>query len=388
MQKIGTALNCHLKQHSKFDRKHYNYPDLPKGYQISQYDEPFAVKGKITVYNPYARTERTFGINRVHMEEDTAKLIHNNQGTYIDFNRSGVPLVEIVTEPDFESAEEVKIFLEELQVIIRYLGVSDADMEKGSMRLEPNISVMKRGLGTLPPYKIEVKNINSFRFVKQAIDYEIKRQIEILEKGEVPIQETRGWDDKKNKTYSQRTKEQAQDYRYFPEPDIPPFVFDKKYLKAIKTNLPELPQNKFVRYKKEFQLKEMDAYILTRDLKLAEYYESLISALKKQHSCLLKTEKNYCQTVANLIINKKITPYLASAEFIKRAEKLTTPKTMDSQRLNQVIQQIIANNTKVVTDYKKGKTNAIMFLVGQVMRELKGQADAQTVIKAIKAFLN
>ena len=289
MQRIGKALGCTLPNHSKFDRKHYSYPDLPKGYQISQYDEPFAVKGEVSLKTPYLKGGlKKFRITRVHMEEDTAKLIHEGNCSLVDFNRSSVPLVEIVTEPDFTDADDVKAFLEELQVIVRYLGVSDADMEKGSMRLEPNISVRVESQKSiksespeikfkLPSYKVEVKNINSFRFVKAAIEYEVKRQIELLEKGETPKQETRGYDDVKGGTYSQRSKEEAQDYRYFPEPDIPPFHFSDEYILAVEKSLPELPSIRCAHFVKEYGVKEIDAFILTRDKKTADYFESIVS---------------------------------------------------------------------------------------------------------------
>ncbi|MEK7078921.1 MAG: Asp-tRNA(Asn)/Glu-tRNA(Gln) amidotransferase subunit GatB, partial [Patescibacteria group bacterium] len=285
--KIGQALNCTINKHTKFDRKHYSYADLPKGYQISQYDEPIAVNGKLKIFNkeylmsnttnsqsPISNTQlpklKEFRIHRVHLEEDTGKLIHKGSDTLIDFNRSGTPLVEIVTEADFTSSDDVKMFLEELHTIIRYLDVSDADMEKGTMRMEPNISVREvtNNKSTnpqihkfeLPKYKVEVKNINSFNFVKRAIDYEVERHIVLLEKGETPIQETRGWDSNHNKTYSQRTKEDAHDYRYFPEPDIPPFEFSDEYIESIKKTLVELPRQKMERYIEVYKLKPMDAY--------------------------------------------------------------------------------------------------------------------------------
>ena len=393
MQKIGKALGCEIAKNSKFDRKHYFYPDLPKGYQISQYDEPFAVKGKVVVQNPYVGSEaKTFRIHRVHMEEDTAKLTHEGDKTLVDFNRSSVPLVEIVTEPDFSSSDDVKAFLEELQVIIRYLDVSDADMEKGSMRLEPNISVRvedpkskvdSRGLINqartenieLPKYKVEVKNINSFRFVKAAIDFEVKRQIEILEKGETPKQETRGYDDEKGITYSQRSKEDAQDYRYFPEPDIPPFVFDETYISQIEKSLPELPGDKMKRFMKDIQIKEIDAFILTRDRMVADYFEKACTALSLQ--------KISAQSVANIIINKRLPTTLPIEEFVRKATTLLAVKTTDTELLDSVISSVIKDNPPVVADFKSGKQNALMFLVGQVMRGMKGQADAKIVISVL-----
>lgn len=420
--KIGQALNCTINKISKFDRKHYFYPDLPKGYQISQYDEPLAVKGYLKIRRDAINhvstddEEKKFRITRVHLEEDTGKLLHSGDDTLIDFNRSSVPLVEIVTEPDFESADDVKRFLEELQVIIRYLDVSDADMEKGSMRMEPNISVKKiintesskiisqvnssRKLSSssdpddkmtsshrdsnsdLPKYKVEVKNINSPSFVKKAIEYEIKRHIEILEKGELPKQETRGWDDKKNITYSQRSKEEAHDYRYFPEPDIPPMEFDEKFLESIKNSLPELPAEKVNRYVTALGLRYADAFNLTRDISTVQYYETVISKIKDRKDII--KNQNIEQSLANYIINKKLSTQLSPEKFIEEAVKLLTPKQTDTALLEKVITTVIEGNPKVVEDIKAGKENAIMFLVGQVMREMKGQADATTVREELR----
>ncbi len=374
-QLIGKALNCRLNRNSKFDRKHYFYPDLPKGYQISQYDEPLCSQGYVEI------NQKKFRIHRVHLEEDTGKLIHSGVDTLVDFNRSGVPLVEIVTEPDFDNAEDVKRFLEELHTIIRYLGVSDADMEKGSMRMEPNISLRaiengeeKRQQFELPAYKVEVKNINSFRFVKQAIEYEIERQKEILERKETPAQETRGFDEKKQITYSQRSKEEAHDYRYFPEPDIPPMTFSREYPDSIK--VPELPAQKMKRYMAEWKIKEQDALVLTRDINTADFFEMVISKCKVPSS---KQIPNPNQSIANLIINKKIATTMPVEEFAAKAMELLQPKKTDEKALYILINQLIKTNPKVAEDYKKGKTNAVMFLVGQVMREMKGQADAKIV---------
>jgi len=384
---LGKALNGTVNTVSKFDRKHYFYPDLAKGYQISQYDEPIVSGGYLDIQ------EKRFKITRVHLEEDTGKLIHEAKDTLIDFNRSGVPLIEIVTEPVFHNSEDVKVFLEELQVIIRYLGISDADMEKGSMRLEPNISLQKitnyklqiTKKIQLPNYKVEVKNINSFCFVKQAIEHEIKRQTELLKKGITSTQETRGFDDKKVITYSQRSKEDAQDYRYFPEPDIPPMYFEETYLNNIFKQMPELPYQKAARYIDDFKIKEADAFIITRDCRVAGYYETVISKFKDSSFAKASADKqNLEQILANFIINKKISANIPADEFIKRALELMTPKKTDEKLLTRSIAKILEANKKVVDEFKKGKQNAIMFLVGQVMKEMKGQADAKTVIAKIK----
>lgn len=371
--KIAKALGCEINKHTKFDRKHYFYPDLPKGYQISQYDQPFGEHGKVTlmVRNPQTKEfeEKSFRLRRVHMEEDTGKLIHSGDDTLIDFNRSSVPLVEIVTEADFHNSDDVKAFLEELQTIIRYLGVSDADMEKGSMRLEPNISVRKKGTEGFPPYKVEVKNINSFNFVKKAIDYEVDRHIEILETGKYPDQETRGYNENKGITVSQRSKEEAHDYRYFPEPDIPPFELSDEFLQGIFETIPDLPMQRMNAYISEYNIKPADAFLITRNAQTANYFDELLA-----EDADIEPQK-----LANLLINKKISTDLLPANFVQEAVAMSQAKTVDAGLLAQVVDKVLAANEKSVTDYKAGKTNAIMFLVGQVMREMKGQADAGAV---------
>lgn len=371
--KMAKALGCEINKYTKFDRKHYFYPDLPKGYQISQYDQPFGEHGKVTLMIRHPKTkeyeEKSFRIRRVHMEEDTGKLSHIGEDTLIDFNRSSVPLVEIVTEADFHDSDEVKAFLEELQTIIRYLGVSDADMEKGSMRLEPNISVRKKGETGFPPYKVEVKNINSFNFVKKAIDYEVERHIDILETGEFPAQETRGFNENKNATYSQRSKEDAHDYRYFPEPDIPPFELSDEFLNGIYETIPELPMQRMKKYISDFKIKAPDAFLITRNAQLANYFDELLA-----EDANIEPQK-----LANLLINKKISTDLLPANFVQEAVEMSQAKTVDAGFLGEMVDKVLAANEKSVTDYKAGKTNAIMFLLGQVMKEMKGQADAQSV---------
>ncbi|MFI5265527.1 MAG: Asp-tRNA(Asn)/Glu-tRNA(Gln) amidotransferase subunit GatB, partial [Candidatus Levyibacteriota bacterium] len=280
--KIALSLNCKINEFSKFDRKNYFYPDLAKGYQISQYDLPFGEKGFIEVFKEKgSNVLKRIGITRVHMEEDTGKLTHATvEGTsvsLVDFNRSGVPLVEIVTEPDFENEYQVVQYLQKLQKIVRYLGVSNADMERGDMRLEPNISLRKDGETGLPKYKVEVKNINSFKFVDRAIKFEIERQAKILDEGKTPAQETRGWNETKNATVSQRSKEEAHDYRYFPEPDIPPIAHTKPQIDDLKSQIGELPDAKQKRFEKEYALAGYDAEILTRENETADFFEQAVT---------------------------------------------------------------------------------------------------------------
>ncbi|MEK7521176.1 MAG: Asp-tRNA(Asn)/Glu-tRNA(Gln) amidotransferase subunit GatB, partial [Patescibacteria group bacterium] len=284
--KIGLALGCTISEESRFERKNYFYPDLPKGFQISQYRWPLTRDGKIEVRSAKGEV-RTVRINRVHMEEDTGKLIHQGDSTLIDYNRSGIPLVEIVTEPDFRDSEEIRDYAKKLQQICRYLGVSNANMERGDMRLEANVSVRRipnghperaervEGSVELPSYRVELKNINSFRFMVAAVEYEINRQIEALENGELLVQETRGWDENKKQTYPQRKKEEANDYRYFPEPDVPKLQI-KNYKLKIKEEMPELPGEKITRFVQSYNLNVAQAVILIDTQSLADYFEEAV----------------------------------------------------------------------------------------------------------------
>jgi aspartyl-tRNA(Asn)/glutamyl-tRNA(Gln) amidotransferase subunit B len=372
---IAQALNCRINTVSKFDRKNYFYPDLAKGYQISQYDQPFGEHGYMDL-----SSGKRVGITRVHMEEDTGKLTHaivnNEKVSLVDFNRSGVPLVEIVTEPDFETAEEVVEYLKRLQQIVRYLQVSNADMEKGDMRLEPNISLRDADKpfdkNNLPNYKVEVKNINSFRFVDKAIQYELKRQATLLDAGETPPQETRGFNEAKNNTVSQRSKENAHDYRYFPEPDIPPIVFSDTEIANLKKQLPEMPEEKFVRFQKEFLLTPYDAEILTRERDMADYVEEVVR-LGKLHTVTPKQ-------IANTIINKKIDiTTTLPAELIELIKAESKVDTIDDATMATIIQEVLTEQEKAVDEYKSGKETVIMFLLGQVMRKIGKKVDAQMV---------
>jgi len=365
---VGQALNCQINSFSKFDRKNYSYPDLPKGYQISQYDLPFCKSGKFMDVD----------ITRAHLEEDTAKLTHINlegkEVSLIDFNRSGVPLLEIVTEPDIKTSKQAKEFLKKLTQTIRYLSVSDCDMEKGSMRLEVNISL---GEDKLPDYKVELKNLNSFRFVEKAIEYEIKRHLEIFKKGEKPIQETRGWDEKKQRSFSQRIKEEAQDYRYFPEPDIPPIRLDKKEIEQIKNSIPELPEQKKNRFIKDYGLSEYNALLLTEDMKKADFFE--------QAAALGDKEKVKAKKIANILINRKININKESpGEFVKDILNESKKPQIMGEDLDKIIKSVLQNNREVVEEIRKGKETAVEFLVGQVMKETRGQVSPNQVRQTLR----
>ena len=385
---IALALNCRILNNSKFDRKNYFYPDLPKGYQISQYDEPFGINGslKLKTQNSKLKTEeeKIIRIRRVHMEEDTGKLTHaevdGKRVSLIDFNRSGVPLVEIVTEPDFENAAQVTQYLQKLQQIVRYLGVSNADMEKGDMRLEPNISLAEEGSTGLPKYKVEVKNINSFRFVAKAIETEIVRQKELLEQDKTPLQETRGWDEKKNTTVSQRVKEEANDYRYFPEPDIPPIITTQKQISSIQKLIPELPDQKQRRFVKEYKITEYDADILTREKALADYFEETVKDGKKFEL----TPKQ----IANYIINRKPNvEQTVPAELVELILATVQTTNISSDELKIAVEQTILNNPKAAEDYKVGKTQVLGFLIGKVKELLPPNSRATDIKTAIEQAL-
>ena len=375
---IGLALGCKIAKVSKFDRKHYFYPDLPKGYQISQYDEPFCFEGSV---------DTTFGpvrITRVHMEEDTAKLHHETvdgkRVSLIDFNRSSVPLVEIVTEPDIHSAEQAKEFLKKVRDIIRTLSVSDCDMEKGSMRLEANISLAREPSGPgpegLPPYKVEVKNINSFRYFANSLTTEFARHSEILDKGEIPIQETRGYRADTGTTVSQRTKEEAADYRYFPDPDIPPILISEEWLTHIRARLPELPSTKIDSLIALGISEDAAKIMVTQDI-MMEYIDQVKTLNPK-----------YVQSAAKDLVNKKV-DYLkvTPQQYIDSVQSKSASKITDDTVLRPIIEKILADNPSVVADFKAGKQNALGFFVGAVMKATQGKADASIATQILKVSL-
>jgi len=419
--KTGLALNCQIPEYSKFDRKNYFYPDLPKGYQISQYDMPLCKKGFLEIEGKKIR------ITRVHLEEDTGRLVHPEGADYslVDFNRAGIPLMELVTEPDLKSVTETRKFAEELQLILRYLGVSDADMEKGQLRVEANISLGKdKKLGT----KVEIKNLNSFRAVEKALDYEIERQTKVLKSGKKVIQETRGWDDIRGITVGQREKEEAHDYHYFPEPDLPPLHITSEIINEIKAEIPELPQPRRERLKKEYNLldKEIEVFVFNKDL--GEYFEKAMSELRQwikeikfkrrvveeEFLKLVKLCSNYIITdlqgllkrasvtgedflitpenfaeFITLIYEGKISSKIAKMvleEMFKTGadpshiiEEKGLIQITDEAEIKKIIKEVISKNPKAVQDFKKGKANAFQFLIGQIMTKTKGKANPQLV---------
>lgn len=405
---LGMALGGTVfpKGRSKFDRKNYFYPDIPKGYQISQYDEPLVEGGSLNGIR----------ITRIHLEEDAGGLTHAAHGSLVDFNRAGTPLMEIVTEPDIRTAKEAVALGEELRRIVRYLGTSDADMEKGLMRIEANISI---NMGQ----KVEVKNINSFKAVHDAIQYEYKRHVAALTKGETIIQETRGWNAEKGITISQRTKEDAHDYRYFPEPDLPPLYAEAFDLDGLKTAIPELPHEKRARFINEYGITEKDAYIITEERDAAEFFEESASELKElsvkpSYALLL----NYFTSDLWGIMKKddrpfselKITPanfarlvaFAANGTIGSRgakdalahmmqtgatAETVIKEKSLhqisDASDLEETAKKIIGENPKAIEDYKKGKTESLHFLVGKAMKELKGTANPAVLREIFEKLL-
>ncbi len=414
--RLGIAIGGAISRKSHFDRKSYFYPDLPKGYQISQYDAPFVEGGVLEGVK----------IKRIHLEEDVASSKHSDgkeeNYTFVDFNRAGVPLMELVTEPDIKDGEQALRFGKELQRIMRCLNISDADMEKGQMRVEVNISLMKekdKEWGT----KVEIKNLNSFRAVAGSIDYEIKRQSELLDSGEKVIQETRGWNDQKGTTVSQRTKESAHDYRYFPEPDLPELTFTEEYLKSLKASLPELPEEKRKRFSEEFNLSQHQIDDLLDDQHGAIYFEEAVSELKEKiESANIQLLFNYLTSdlrgiaktrgkdmreinippehfahLIFLIQNGTLSSRIAKDLLLKMEETGSDPETLikeggiqfmgDEESLIPIVQEIIEKNEKAVADYKKGKGSSIAFLVGQAMGKTKGQADPEKLRELFKQEL-
>ncbi len=419
---LGLALNCEINEYSKFDRKNYFYPDLPKGYQISQAELPICHDGGLKVGDHIIRIER------IHMEEDAGKLQHgNNNETLVDYNRAGVPLMELVTKPDITSSAQISGFAKELQLIARYIGVSDADMEKGQMRVEVNISIKPVGSETLGT-KVEVKNINSISAAVKAADYEFKRQVECMETGEKIVQETRGWDDVKQITVSQRVKEGSADYRYFPEPDIPPLHCPSSSVEELRGMLPELPQQRRTRFKMEYGLTDAQIEVFTITKSLGDFFEEVASEVdawdnlkhdepteEDAHAKLYTLAANYIVTEFPALIDySKITAENFAELIVKLYHKelsSSAAKTvldemsvtgedpdviMKSKDLGQVsnvaeldsvVDDVLAANPKPVEDYKKGKKDSIKFIVGKVMAATKGKANPEVVFEILERKL-
>jgi aspartyl-tRNA(Asn)/glutamyl-tRNA(Gln) amidotransferase subunit B len=364
---LGLALNCQINLFSKFDRKHYFYPDLPKGYQISQYDIPFCHDGYIET------SEGKIRIRRIHLEEDTAKLVHStidgDKVSLVDFNRGGVPLIEIVTEPDIHTPSQAAEYGRKLRQIVRYLGISDAEMQKGGMRLEANVSLSANN--SLPNYKVEVKNINSFKFLEQAIGFEMERQTTVLNQGDIPAQETRGWDMNKNETFSQRTKEEAEDYRYFPDPDIPPIQLTKADVDELKTALPELPEGVVNRWYTDWGVEKRYGEQLATDVKIVKILDGLFSSAKKD-----AIEPN---NIAKELINKNLVLSEDSLNVLATYKASHTTESIDENELSATIQQILTQHPDAVEKYRQGKTQVLGFLLGQIATTLKKNIDMNQV---------
>jgi len=420
--KTGLALNCKVNTFSKFHRKNYFYPDLPRAYQISQFDIPLNVNGYINIPQENSKEKRRIGITRVHIEEDAGKLIHEetngSTSTYslIDYNRCGIPLAEIVTEPDFCSPEEARIFLVGLRNIVQHLGVCDGNMENGSMRCDANISIRDSKTGKLGT-KTEVKNMNSFKSVKKALEFEVKRQMKILEDGQKVVQETRRWDEARNVTISMRSKEEAHDYRYFPEPDLPPLKIHKKTIEEIKNNFPELPEARKRRFINTYKIPEYDADILTSSKAIGDYFESAAKIYENR-----KTLSNWIMGELTRFLNEEKIEIGKSpissknlVEMLKLIDKGTISGKMakevfdkmfktgkdafqivktngitqitNENELIEVIDKVIKENPKSIKDFEEGKEKAINYLIGQVMRHTKGRAKPDFVFDALKKKL-
>lgn len=410
--RAGLALNCEISRFSKFDRKNYYYPDLPKNFQTSQFDLPICERGHLDI--EVNGEKKQIRITRAHMEEDAGKLVHHGTSitdsdySLVDYNRTGTPLLEIVTEPDMRSAKEAVAYLEKMRAILQYIGISDCRMEEGSLRCDANVSVRPVGqkeLGT----KAEIKNINSFKGVEKAIEYEALRQAEILEDGGKIIQETRTWDEKEGVTKSMRTKEEANDYRYFPEPDLAPFTVSEEYIEDIRKTLPELPDERRERYIANFGLSSTDAQYMTNDKDTSDYFEKVVAAgadpkvsvnwIMGEFASQLSnagieiakapvTPENLAKLLA-LIAKGTISGKIAKKVFAEMWKDGADPEEIvkaqglvqisDTGALKEMVVKVIANNPKAVEDFKAGKKKAVGALVGQIMKETKGKANPKVI---------
>ena len=411
--KTALALNCKINNETKFDRKNYFYPDLPKGFQISQYDQPIGVDGHLDI--EVEGRVKSVGITRVHQEEDTGKSIHANGETLLDFNKSGVPLIEVVSEPDMHSKEEVTAYAKMLRQIVRYLDVSNADMERGEMRFEVNMSLRLKGEEGLPKYKVEVKNIGSISVLEKVIDHEYKRQLEILEEGNTPKQETRGLVDMSGVTQSQRSKEDDSGYRYFPEPDIPLIVISQEEISRIKGEIVELPLQKKARYVSEYKIEPKIAENIISDIDKLKEFENVVSEIDvnlvaefskwyvMEYFSLNQNEKHnnfkliWLPEIIEVVLSGKITRASGKeilAECFRlgiRPQEIIKEKghsiINNEEELEAAVTKIIENNQKAVEDFKKNP-NSMMYLVGQVMKDMKGKADVKKVTELIRSKLS
>jgi len=413
---VGLAVNCQINQYCKFDRKNYFYPDNPQNYQISQLYLPICHDGCVEIDTPAGK--KKIGIHEIHMEEDAGKLIHDEweDCSLVDFNRSGVPLIEIVSEPDMRSGDEVIAYLEKLRLIIQYLGASDCKLQEGSMRADVNLSVREAGSSELGT-RTEMKNLNSFKAIARAIEGERRRQIELLEEGKPVVQETRRWDDNKESSYAMRSKEDARDYRYFPDPDLPPVVISDEWIRSIRARQPELRTEKMARYQEEFKLSEYDADIITGSKHMADIFEAvtaicgkpkeaanwlMVEAMRllKEHDTDPEKMTLSAENLAKLILlvdNGTINRTVGKEVFEKIFAENIDPEQYveekglrvvnDEEELHRVIEGIVSANPQSVEDYHSGKEKAFGFLVGQTMRSMKGKADPGAVNRILKELL-
>ncbi len=412
--KVAIALGCQIAKKIRFDRKNYFYPDLPKDFQISQFNQPLAQYGLLAIMD--GETEKKIRIRRVHLEEDTGKLFHHRDYSLIDFNRSGIPLLEIVSEPDINSPQDAYLYLTALKSVLEYIDVSDCNMEEGSLRCDANISVRKKGDRELG-VKTEIKNLNSFKGVKASLEYEAKRQMGLLEEGKKIIQETRLFNAAKLITEPMRSKEEAHDYRYFPEPDLVPFNFEESHLEVIKKDIPELPEPKKNRLMKDYRLSSYDASIMASDKHIADYFERCaalyqnpkiianwlmgdISAYMKENNISIKElslKPCHLSGMLKMIDSGAITGKIAKTVLIEAIQTGKSPEDLvkekglgqisDIKLLEDAIGQAIAENPKTAEDFKNGKDNAIMFLVGKVMQKTRGRANPNKVNEMLREKL-
>ena len=413
---VGLATNCDITRYCKFDRKNYFYPDNPQNYQISQLYLPICRNGKVEIETE--KGKKYVGIHEIHMEEDAGKLVHDewNDCSLVDYNRSGVPLIEIVSEPDMRSAEEVIAYLEKLRMTIQYLGASDCKLQEGSMRADVNLSIREAGAAEFGT-RTEMKNLNSFKAIARAIEGERERQIDLLESGEKVIQETRRWDDNKGESYAMRSKEDAPDYRYFPDPDLVPIEVDEAFLDRIRERQPEFREEKMARYKEEFDIPEYDIDIITGSKRMADLFEATVAlgAQPKKVSNWLMVETlrllkendmepedirfspEHLAALIAMADKKEINSSVAKEVFeeifksdvdpAKYVEEKGLKTVNDEGALRKTVEEVIANNPQSVQDYKSGKEKAIGFLVGQTMKAMKGKADPGMINKMLKELL-